>query len=158
MTEPLRNSSPDVPEYASYPAEPVAADSSQHLYSSASTDFSATSYDEQARKIGAALGRLVNRLNEMSAPVREKIGTEMSHLNDEVDLARSAAERTLHDASRKVAAGARQAMSQAQARAAVVRRQAAQTVDEYPLHTLAAAGVAGILLGVGLRAWRENRG
>jgi ElaB/YqjD/DUF883 family membrane-anchored ribosome-binding protein len=163
MTQPLRKySSPDVPEYASYPAEPVSGATAERnsmaggVY--AFPEPAATSYDEQAKKVGAALGRLVNRINELSAPARYEMRQQFSHLTDEVDLARSAAERTYHDAARKIGAGARQALCQAQARATTIRRQAVQTVDEYPVEALAAAGVAGILLGVGLRAWRENRG
>ena len=48
--------------------------------------------------------------------------------------------------------------NEARARAAEMRRKASQTVDDYPVHTLAAVGVAGIAIGVGLRVWRENRG
>jgi ElaB/YqjD/DUF883 family membrane-anchored ribosome-binding protein len=163
MTQPLRKySSPNVPEYASYPAEPVSGATAgrdgeaRGMYSFPET--ATTSYDEQARIVGAALGRLVNRINELSGPARDGMRQQFSHLTDEVDLARSAAERTYHDAARKIGAGAREALCQAQERATFIRRQAVQTVDEYPVHTLAAAGVAGILLGVGLRAWRENRG
>ena len=36
-------------------------------------------------------------------------------------------------------------------------RRANQMVRDYPVHTLVAAGVVGVLLGVGIRVWRANR-
>ena len=164
MTEPLRKySSSDVPEYSSYPAEPdrlvveveeVAVISEFDAMSEAEPN----RFDEQGRKIGAALGRLVNKISEMTAGARERASRELERAEDEVALAKEAVEQSYEDASRKFRATARRAVCDARAQAGELRVMAAETIDEYPVQTLAAVGVAGILVGAGLRAWRENRG
>lgn len=164
MTEPLRKySSSDVPEYSSYPAEPDRATVEVTEFSvisefDAMPQTDASGYDEQGRKIGAALGRLVNKINEVVAPIRTKVSEQVTRLEDEAELAKTAAERTYEDAARKVKIAAAQGFCQARARANDLRQKTAQTVNDYPVETLAAIGVAGIIAGVGLRAWRENRG
>lgn len=165
MTEPLRKySSSDVPEYSSYPAEPDRATVEVTEFSVISEfdampeSSEASGYDEQGRKIGAALGRLVNKINETVAPIRTKVSEQVTRLEDEAELAKTAAERTYEDAALKVKTAAAQGLCQARARANDIRRKTAQTVNDYPVETLAAIGVAGIIAGVGLRAWRENRG
>jgi len=162
MTEPLRKyRSSDVPEFSSYPAEPEVVTINEFM---AISEFDAlpesqpNAYEEQARKIGTALGRLVNRINEITESSRSQIREHMSRVEDEVGLATDAASSTFEDATRKVRDMTKQSIYQARARASQLQRRAADTVEEYPVHTLAAVGVAGIIAGVGLRLWRENRG
>src|ERR1700757_639172 len=78
MTEPLRKySSSDVPEYSSYPAEPDRA-VVEVTEVAVISEFDAmpaaerSRFDEQGRKIGAALGRLVNKINELTMGARER--------------------------------------------------------------------------------------
>lgn len=156
MTQPLRKyASSDVPEYSSYPAEPDREIPQRYI--SELDAMPQNNLDEHGRKIGAALGRLVNRLNEVTGPMQARMSREVRRLNDEVDLAKTAAGHTYEDLSRKAGQSARQALYEARARMTQARRRAEQTIDQYPVETLAAAGVAGILLGIGLRAWGQNR-
>jgi len=166
MTEPVRKySSPDVPEYSSYPAEPIHHD---QVRTNALGEFDAlpgstTSaiYDDRARQIGAALGRLVNRIDELTASarstVRREVNAQTERLEDQFDHAKQVAGYAYDDASRKVAETTREAVYQARLRAAELRRRTAQTVHDHPVETLAVAGIAGIVAGVGLRAWSESR-
>jgi ElaB/YqjD/DUF883 family membrane-anchored ribosome-binding protein len=167
MTEPLRKyHSSDVPEYSSYPAEPdrpvVVVEEFAMVSEFDAMPEAANPYEERARKIGSALGRLVNGINEMVMPIRaqmhDKIERVEQQLGDDVEIARQTAEQTFDDARRKVASVTRRGIHEARARALQVRRKTVQTVNDYPVQTLAAAGVAGIIAGVGLRVWRENRG
>jgi hypothetical protein len=164
MTEPLRKyESSDVPEYSSYPAEPdrVVAEVVEFEviseYDALPESIPASNYDEPARRIGAALGRLVNSLQKILQPVSSQVRQQYARVEDEVTLAKEAAEQAYEDTTRKVGRIARQSISEARARANGLRRKAVQTVDEYPVHTLAAIGIAGIGIGIGLRAWRESR-
>jgi hypothetical protein len=175
MTEPLRKySSSDVPEYSSYPAEPDRA-SAEVVEFTVISEFDAmpqeeisNPYEEPARRVGAALGRLVNSLQNIAGPVQSKVTEQYERAEDGVTLAKEAAENAYEDATRnighmyedarqKVSNVARQSVCQARARANDLRRQAVRTIDEYPAHTLAAVGIAGIGIGIGLRAWRESR-
>jgi hypothetical protein len=162
MAEPLRKySSADVPEFASYQAEPVTVEVREFGVVSeydAMPSADASGYDEQGRQIGAALGRLVNKINEVIAPIRSKVSDQVYRLQDDAELAKSSVERTYEDVTSRVRVMASQGLCQARARAADLRRKSAQTVNDYPMQTLAAIGVAGVIAGVGLRAWRENRG
>jgi len=167
MTEPLRKyHSSDVPEYSSYPAEPdrpvVVVEEFAVVSDVDAMPESENPYEEQARKIGSALGRLVNRVNEMVAPIRAQVHDKVEQverqIGDDVEIARQTAEQTFDDARRKVANVTRRGIFEARAPAAQVRRKTVETVNDYPVQTLAVAGVAGIIAGVGLRVWRENRG
>lgn len=164
MTEPLsKYSSSDVPEYSSYPADPdrVTVEVTEFSVMSefdAMPSADAPGYDEQGRKIGAALGRLVNKINETVAPIRAKVSEQVGRLEDEAELAKSAATQTYEDAARKVRFAATQGLCHARARTNDLRRKTAETVHDYPVETLATVGIAGIVAGIGLRAWRENRG
>jgi ElaB/YqjD/DUF883 family membrane-anchored ribosome-binding protein len=164
MTEPLRKySSSDIPEYSSYPAEPDRS-GVEVIETTVISEFEAmpeagsNRYDEQGRKIGAALGRLANKINGITVDVRKRASQELERAEDEVALAKEAVERSYEDLAYRFRRSARRAVCDARAKAGELRVMAAETVDEYPMETLAAAGVAGILVGVGLRAWRENRG
>lgn len=164
MTEPLRKyESSDVPEYSSYPAEPdrvtaeVVEFSVISEYDALPESIPTSSYDEPARRIGAALGRLVNSVQHILGPVRSQVRQQYARVEDEVALAKEAAEQAYEDTTRTMGRMAQKSICEVKARANDLRRKAIQTVDEYPVHTLAAAGIAGIGIGIGLRAWRESR-
>ena len=163
MTQPLRKyRSPDVPEFSSYPAEPERA-SAQVIEFSLISEFDAmpempgNAYEEQARKIGTALGHMVNAVNKITSPVQSLVSKQYARVEDEVSLARDAAEHTFEDATRRTRKMARQSLREARARAALLRQHALNTVNDHPVQTLAAIGAAGVLAGVGLRVWSESR-
>src|SRR5205823_9253233 len=101
-------------------------------------------------KIGSALGRLVRNFNDLKSSFRSKV----EHAQDGVSLAKDAAAHSYEDTKRKVRDLAKTGLCQAGARATHLRRRAVRTVNDYPVQTLAAIGIAGVVAGVGLRAWR----
>ena len=163
MTEPLRKyRSSDVPEFASYPAEPDRATAEVIEFSviseyDALPETFARGFDEQGRKIGSALGRLVHNFNEMTSSFRSKVHEQVQRAEDGIGLAKDAAAHTYEDATRKVRNVAQRGLCEARTRATELRRRTVRTVNDYPVQTLAAIGVAGVIAGVGLRVWRQNR-
>lgn len=168
MTEPLRKyRSSDVPEFSSYPAEPdrVTTEvmefnvvSEYDALPESSPDSMPHAYEEPARKVGSALGRLVRSINSAFASMRDGLNEQYKKVEDDVTLARETAGQTYDDATRKVQRVAKQGLFEARTKAVALRRRAGETVEEYPLQTLAAVGVAGVAIGIGLRAWRNSRG
>src|SRR5881275_2252435 len=79
MTEPLRKyHSSDVPEFASYPAEPDRATAEVIEFSviseyDALPETFARGFDVQGRKLGSALGRLVRNFNDLKSSFRSKV-------------------------------------------------------------------------------------
>jgi hypothetical protein len=137
MAEPLRKySSADVPEYSSYPAEPVTVEVKEFGVVSeyeAMPSADASGYDEQGRQIGAALGRLVNKINEVIEPMRSKVSQQAERLGDDADLAKAAAGRTYEDVTSRIRGMASEAVCQARARATDLKRKSEQTVNDYPM-------------------------
>ena len=104
MTEPLRKyRSSDVPEFASYPAEPDRA-TAEVIEFSVISEYDALpeafvrGFDVQGRKIGSALGRLVRNFNDLKSSFRSKV----EHAQDGVSLAKDAAAHSYEDTKRKV--------------------------------------------------------
>ena len=91
--------------------------------------------EEQARKVGAALGRMVATFRHAGIRIRH-----------------TAAEAT--DTAASQITGAKQQIRSgyvdAKARARIM-------VRDYPLHVVLGAGLFGVMLGAGLRIWRANR-
>ena len=158
MTEPLRKyHSSDVPEYSSYPAEPdrpVAAIEFQAVSElDAMPAVDQGSIEESARKVGHALGRVVKAVRDLPHSLRGRV----RGIEDDIDIARTTAEQTFSDARNKLASAARRSLREARKGAGHLRRKVAHTTNEYPVETLAVVGIAGVIAGVGLRIWRENR-
>src|SRR5437868_3871898 len=122
MTEPLRKyRSSDVPEFSNYPAEPDRT-SAEVIEFSAISEFDAmpharaSRYEEQARKIGHALGRLVNGINGIISPIPSLVRKQYQRAEDGVSLAKDATGHTYEDAAHKVRNIARQGVYEARAR------------------------------------------
>src|SRR5438270_4957604 len=100
MTEPLRKyRSSDVPDFASYPAEPDRATAEVIEFSviseyDALPTSSPQGFHEQGRKIGSALGRLVRNFNDMTSSFRSKVQQQVERTKDGVGLAKDAATHT----------------------------------------------------------------
>ena len=161
MTEPQtksRYSSPSTPEFATYPAssEQQQQFASESEYAQG-TSFKTPSFEEPARKIGAALGRLTNKIAEFTEPAFEKVEQFVDKAEDELAYAKEAAGTSYEDFAQKARAFSGEKLFQAKIQADMLRRRAIRTANEHPERVILAAGIAGIIAGFGLRAWRENR-
>ena len=138
MAEESRYSSSDTPEFSTYPDSPPQMPREMAMgakYSRTDSDL-----EERARKIGWALGQLVNRLDDVRTRAQERLNYEQEDAQDRIDIAKQKAQEKFNDARQ---------------RAAHLRRRA---INDYPVQVILAAGVIGFLAGAGIRVWRENRG
>jgi ElaB/YqjD/DUF883 family membrane-anchored ribosome-binding protein len=160
MTEALYNS-PDVPDFDTYPSN-----QSECLAASGASGDSVLI--QRAEQIGTVLGTAVSnlrkartRLQELSDQTAEAAVTRISELADAAkakaqEFSQTAAMRAseLGDAVVQKAAHLGEETKAQYFRA---RRRANQMVRDYPVHTVLAAGVVGVLIGVGIRVWRAKR-
>jgi Sec-independent protein translocase protein TatA len=142
MTEPQRYSSSDVPEYASYPASPEEAIGRARVTELPSGEGD-SNIESAARNIGSALGRAVNRVRETRDEVRNRVDEATYRLRSQAQ-----------EASRNYSELAQEKIDTARSSAQSFARRA---TTDYPVHVILAAAVAGVLIGAGLRIWRENR-
>jgi ElaB/YqjD/DUF883 family membrane-anchored ribosome-binding protein len=95
------------------------------------------------------------------AGIKDRVAEKVSDLKQKgADMAERATEYASDLKDDAMAAGSRWAeVARDNAQRAVNRsREISRTaVRDYPLHVIAGAAIAGILLGVSLRAWREHR-
>lgn len=142
--------------------------------------------EDQARKIGRAAGRAVATLRKARATVSdiaeetgEVAAIRMSSLKNQTRRARAHASDIVEDAALAVAQKARRWREEAASAVIDLRRTAAETahdvrsqvktgyyrarlrtnrvVREHPLRVIMIFGLAGFVLGVGLRIWRSSR-
>ena|SRR5437879_3550006 len=106
---------------------------------------------EPARKIGWMLGTIIARLEEIKHQAQQRIDEAKTIVREKSSETGGTIGESLDDAKQTT----RQKLNEARFKAAQLRRRA---VQDYPLQVILGAGVAGILVGVGLRAWKENRG
>jgi hypothetical protein len=134
-----RYSSSDIPDFSTYPSTPPQIPREMAIGAKYSrTD---SELEERARKIGWALGQLVNKLDDVRKQAQDRINyKQQEDAQDRIDIARQKAQQKFSDARTK---------------AAELRRRA---INDYPVQVILAAGVVGFLAGAGLRLWRENRG
>lgn len=138
MGAPVRSSS-DIPDFSTYPSSP-----SDQLLSAHESN---AELDRVARKVGIALGEGAVVIRDL----RERAMDRIQSLRDSADeLAMNARERA-SDVAQESFDRLRE-----ESRAQIKR--AKQFANARPLAVIAAAGIAGVLIGMGARAWRENRG
>ncbi|HUS20373.1 MAG TPA: hypothetical protein VMZ25_12045 [Terriglobales bacterium] len=152
MGAPIRTSS-DIPDFSTYPSSP-----SDQLASPSAASF---------RTMGAKPERQLpaDPLHEVATQVGRAIGTGMNTVRDasdsaldRIDSLRSSLDAmycTFRDRSTEMA---QVKFDQVRAQSQAQLRRAKQYAEANPLHVIAAAGVAGLALGFGARAWRNNRG
>lgn len=140
--------------------------------------------NEVARNIGTNLGRIVTATREHASSAQTAAGDGMSSARETFDSkvkpmidnaqtqARDIFETRVRPAVDNMTTQARETFDRTQQQMrtqidATQRRvretldrtqvQVKQTVDQHPLETILAAGVAGLVIGMGLRFWRDNR-
>jgi len=169
MPERLHKSS-DVPAFDTYPATPPVNESERLLEKGKSP------LEQRAADLGTAAGKVVSIIRQARAsvknlpehPVADRISNLAGSARERVDQLRSSAlENAQHIAQ---AARDKAAEFGRQVKEKTVdlgrhtklgyyraRLRANQTVREYPIHVALAAGLAGVLIGIGLRLRRANR-
>lgn len=174
-----RARSSDVPRYDTYPAPTPAeaASTPQDWPYEPKTDEYRSGNErlnQAAEQIGTTMGRVVAATRERFGVIRggqggldfqEKIG-EMSdqaraRVNEIGEQARERLENLRETAGEQLddlRSQARDAAKRARARVNEAQQQARQYAHENPLHVIAGALLAGILLGIGVRIWRANNG
>lgn len=145
MGAPIRTSTSDIPDFSTYPAAP-----SDHLltpHASSTRSDGAAAFNDVATQVGHKIGEGVNAVRE----VRERL---MGRVHD----LQHSAEDLLRNFRGRSADAAQESFDELRARARIRVEHAKQFAQEKPLVVIAAAGIAGILLGAGARAWRGRRG
>ena len=154
MGAPIRTSS-DIPDFSTYLSAPSDHLLSAHGTSSApqsalpsrAEDALGERLREVATKVGSSLGAGVNTLRNVS----ERAAERMQSLRGSMDeLYVSARDRSTEIGQSK--------LDELRAQSRTQIRRARQFAEDKPLAVIAAAGVAGLLLGAGARAWRNTRG
>jgi ElaB/YqjD/DUF883 family membrane-anchored ribosome-binding protein len=138
MGAPIRTSS-DIPDFSTYPSSP----SDQSL----SVSEPSARLNEVASQVGSRLGEGMAAVHDLRDRALDRIDSVRSSLDALFCATRDRATEMAQEKFDLV-----REQSQAQL------RRAKQYAEARPLAVIAAAGVAGLLLGIGARAWRENRG
>src|SRR5437879_9278002 len=101
MAEESRYSSSDTPEFSTYPDSPPQIPREMAIgakYSRADSDL-----EERARKIGWALGQLVNKLDDVKRQTQDRLNDEQEDAQDRIDIAKQKAQQKFSDARIKAA-------------------------------------------------------
>ncbi|MEO5937326.1 MAG: hypothetical protein ABIP81_08935 [Terriglobales bacterium] len=150
MGAPIRTSS-DVPDFSTYPSSP----SDQSLSAHGATPMpvfdarydAANPLQQVAKEVGSRLGEGMNVVQR----VRDRVLDRIESLRASFDqLYCSVRDRSTDVAQEKfdhLREGSREQLLRAK-----------HYAEARPLAVIAAAGLAGVLLGAGVRAWRGNRG
>jgi len=145
-------SSSDIPNFSNYPDQPELPEhASESHYRAYAFGDRRNALTEPARKIGWVLGTIVGTLEQIRYRAQERVNEAQSAIREKTSGTGESIRESMDDAKLT----ARQKLNEARYKAADLRRRA---VQDYPLQVILGAGVAGILVGAGLRAWKENRG
>jgi ElaB/YqjD/DUF883 family membrane-anchored ribosome-binding protein len=179
MAERIYRSS-DIPDLDTYPSAPPDRQAGWTDVERSSVERSSVdrpSLEQRAAELGAAAGKIVfivrqtkERVEKLAhqGPIRDRVTglaenakVRAEHLRQ---VAAARAQEWTHAAQARTTELGRQASEktadlarQAKSRYFQARDRANQTVREYPVHTVLAAGAVGFLLGVGLRIRRTRR-
>jgi ElaB/YqjD/DUF883 family membrane-anchored ribosome-binding protein len=150
-------SSSDQPDFQTYPAPPDETARMEGVRARSKAPIVAE--PESASAAGLERPRIDRFTSD--AGVKDRVTEKVAELKQKsTDIAERASEYASNlkdeamDAGSRFADVARENTRRAMNRSRELSRTA---VNDYPLHVIAGAAIAGILLGIGLRAWRENR-
>ena len=148
MPEPQRiyNSS-DIPEFYSYPASP---DDAMGLLEDARAH-QGLDIDAAARRVGEILGRAAL----VAIEAKNQLVDAKEEIFDQVDAATYRLRSQVTEAAENYSQLAQEKMEQARSR---TRHLAKTASRDYPVQVILGAAATGLLIGAGLRAWRETRG
>ena len=148
MPEPQRiyNSS-DIPEFSSYSASP---DEAMGLLEVA-RPHQGLDIDAAARRVGEILGRAAL----VAIEAKNQLVDAKEAIFDQVDAATYRLRSQVTEAAENYSQLAQEKIEQARSR---TRHLAKTASRDYPVHVILGAAATGLLIGAGLRAWRETRG
>jgi ElaB/YqjD/DUF883 family membrane-anchored ribosome-binding protein len=148
-------SSSDQPDFETYPAAP---DETARLEGVVARS-NAPVVPESASAAGFETRRLDRFTSD--AGIKDRVSESVSELKQRgAEIAERANEYASDLKENVMAAGSRWAeVARDNTQRAIKRsRELSRTaVNDYPLHVIAGAAIAGILIGISLRAWREHR-
>ena len=135
-----------------------------------------SSLEQRAAELGAAAGKIAlivrqtrERVERLAhRPIQSRISDFAENAKARAERLRRVAEERTREFTRTARSRSVELSRQAREKGVEIarqvkagyfhaRRRASQTVHDYPVHTAAAAGVAGFLLGAGLRIRRAKR-
>jgi hypothetical protein len=147
-------SSSDQPDFQTYPAPPDETARLEGLRERSR----APMVPQSASATGSE--RRIDRFIS-DAGIKDRVSEKVTELKQTgAEIAERASGYATDLKEDALAAGSRWAeITRDNAQRAIKRsRELSRTaMNDYPLHVIAGAAVAGILIGIGLRAWRENR-
>jgi len=160
MTEALYKSS-DVPNFDAYPSDRPA-------YPRESGSFEGSVLIHRAEQIGTALGSAVSNLRKARRRLQElgdhTAQTAVIRMGELAGTAKTKAQEFGQEVKMKasefsdvVADKARQMGEKTKYGYFRARRRANQISRDYPIQTLVAVALVGVLVGTGIRLWRAHR-
>ena len=157
MGAPIRTSTSDVPDFSTYPAAPSDQLLPEHA--------SAARFDRASRSDRAPRFDNSSRFDDVATQVGTRLGEGMSafrqlqdRVMDRVEGLRDSVSELVGSFRERSGEVAQEQLDAVRAQSRVQVERARKYAEARPLAVIAAAGIAGLLLGAGVRAWRENRG
>lgn len=157
MAKPLHHSS-DIPSFDTYPSGPQVAEDTNRLLPE---EAEASTLEHYGAQLGSAAGVAVVALrraqekvrslaSERRAKVTDIASARVQEVREEAATRAEELGRTLRERTFELRRQARNGIYRA-------RLRAREMQNDYPLQVVVAAGVAGLVIGAGLRIWRANR-
>jgi hypothetical protein len=164
MAEPLHRSS-DVANFDTYPSDPQLAGDPNRLLPE---ETESTPLEEYGAHLGSAAGQAVVVLRRAQQKVKDMTRQRGAKVTDIASARMQDVATRLEDVRDEASARAEELGRSAREHLYEWRRQARNGVyrarlrarevqNDYPVHVIIAAGVAGLAIGVGLRIWRSLR-
>jgi hypothetical protein len=150
-------SSSDQPDFETYPARPDETARAEGVQARSNAPM--VKEPESASAAGFERPRIERFSSD--AGIKDRVTEKVADLKQKgADMAERASEYASEVKDNAMATGSRWADAARDNTQRALRRsrELSQTAArDYPLHVIAGAAIAGILLGISLRAWREHR-
>jgi hypothetical protein len=164
MANALHRSS-DVANFDTYPSDPQLADSPNRLLPE---ETKASPLEEYGAQLGSAAGQAVVALRRAQQKVKDMATQRRAKVTDIASARMQQVTARLDDARQEASARAEELGRGARERIYEWRRQlrnslyrsrlrAREIQNDYPVHVILGAGLAGFVIGAGLRIWRSYR-
>jgi hypothetical protein len=164
MANPLHRSS-DVANFDTYPSDPKLTEDPNRLLPEQTES---SPLEEYGAQLGSAAGRAVVALRRTRQKVRHITSQKSAKVTDIASGRIQDATARLQDVREQAGARAEELGRSARERVFEWRRQARNNMyrarlrarevqNDYPVHVAIGAGLAGVVIGAGLRIWRSFR-
>ncbi|MEO6119658.1 MAG: hypothetical protein ABIP12_03125 [Terriglobales bacterium] len=148
MGAPIRTSS-DIPDFSTYPSSPSDQLLSGHASATHTPVYDAVNgpLHDVAKEVGSRLGEGVNVVQSVRDRALDRIESLRASFSQLYCSVRDRSTDVAQEKFDHLREGSREQFLRAK-----------HYAEARPLAVIAAAGIAGVLLGAGVRAWRGNRG